>query len=140
MLNVEEIKSLIPHRYPFLMLDRVIEIKEGESIKAYKNISINEEYFRGHFPGTAIFPGALIMEAMAQAACVLLKKSKPDLAATHFYITSVKIRYLKPVVPGDQLNLMVKMIKAASIGGICETEATVGNEVVAKGDMSFACK
>ena len=140
MLNVEEIKSLIPHRYPFLMLDRVIEIKEGESIKAYKNISINEEYFRGHFPGTAIFPGALTIEAMAQAACILLKKSKPELAATHFYITSVKIRFLKPAVPGDQLNLTVKMIKAASIGGICETEAAVGNEIVAKGEMSFACK
>ena len=140
MLNIEEIKSLIPHRYPFLMLDRVVEIKEGEYINAYKNISINEEYFNGHFPGSAIFPGALITEAMAQAACVLLKKSKPDLAATHFYITNVKIRFLKPVVPGDQLTLKVKMIKAASIGGICETEASVGNEVVAKGEMSFACK
>ena len=118
MLNIEEIKSLIPHRYPFLMLDRVVEIKEGESIKAYKNISINEEYFRGHFPDMPIFPGALIVEAMAQAACVLLKKSKPDLAATHFYITSVKMRFLKPVVQGDQLNLTVKMVKAASIGGI----------------------
>ncbi len=140
MLNVEEIKSLIPHRYPFLMLDRVVELKEGESIKAYKNISINEEYFQGHFPGTAILPGALIMEALAQAACVLLKKSVPGLAATHFYITSVKMRFLKPVVPGDQLNLMVKMVKAASVGGICETEAMVGSETVAKGEMSFACK
>ena len=125
MLNIEEIKSLIPHRYPFLMLDRVVEIREGESIKAYKNISINEEYFRGHFPDTAILPGALIAEAMAQASCVLFKKSIPDLSATIFYLTSVKIRFLKPVVPGDQLNITVKIVKAAKVGGICVAEAMV---------------
>ena len=85
MLNIEDIKSLIPHRYPFLMLDRVTEVKEGDYLKAYKNVSINEDYFRGHFPGAPILPGALIIEAMAQAACVLFKKSVPDLAATLFY-------------------------------------------------------
>ena len=140
MLNIEDIKALIPHRYPFLMLDRVVEIKEGKSIKAYKNISINEEYFRGHFPNTPILPGALIIEAMAQAACVLLKKSMPGAAATLFYITNVKVRFFKPVVPGDQLNISVNMVKVASIGGICETEAAVNNDTVAKGEMTFACK
>ena len=140
MLTIEDIKMLIPQRYPFLMLDRVTEIKEGEWIKAYKNISINEEYFRGHFPDTAIFPGALIVEAMAQAACVLLKKSMPDIATTLVYITNVKVRFFKPAVPGDQLNISVKMVKVARIGGICETEAKVGNEVIAKGEMTFACK
>ena len=67
-MNTEEIQSLIPQRFPFLMLDRVEEVKEGEYIKAYKNISIDEEYFKGHFPGMAVFPGALTAEAMAQAA------------------------------------------------------------------------
>lgn len=140
MLNVEEIKSLIPQRYPFLMLDRVIDIKEGGWIKAYKNISINEEFFRGHFPNTAILPGALIVEAMAQAACVLLKKSIPGMSAALYYITSVKVRFLKPVVPGDRLNLLIKIVKAAQVGGICETEAAVDNEVVAKGEMTFAAR
>jgi len=140
MLNTEDIQSLIPQRFPFLMLDRVLEIKDGEFIKAYKNVSINEGYFQGHFPGTAVFPGALIVEAMAQAACVLLKKSIPDLNATLFYVTNVKVRFLKPVVPGDQLNLIVKAVKMTRAGSICEAEVQVSGETAAKGEMTFACK
>lgn len=140
MLNTEEIKSLIPQRYPFLMLDRVVEIKEGQLIKAYKNISIDEECFNGHFPDAPIFPGAFIAEAMAQAACVLLKKSIPDLKATLYYVTNVKIRFFKPVVPGDQLYITIKTVKMTRIGGIFETEASVDNDKVAKGEMTFACK
>lgn len=140
MLNIEEIKNLIPQRYPFLMLDRVVEIKTGELIRAYKNISANEEYFRGHFPDTPVFPGALTAEAMAQAACVLLKKSIPDLNATLFYVTNIKIRFFRPVAPGDQLHISVKTVKMTRIGGIFETEASVDNDIVAKGEMTFACK
>ena len=140
MLNVEEIKALIPQRYPFLMLDRVTEIEEGLRIKAYKNISINEECFQGHFPGSAIFPGAFIAEAMAQAACILLKKSILDLTATLFYVTNAKIRFFKIVVPGDQLHIIVKTVKMTRIGGIFETEASVGKDLVAKGGMTFACR
>ncbi|MFA6142335.1 MAG: 3-hydroxyacyl-ACP dehydratase FabZ [Candidatus Omnitrophota bacterium] len=140
MLNIEEIKGLIPQRFPFLMLDRVVEIKEGEYIKAYKNISINEDYFRGHFPDMPIFPGALISESMAQAACILIKKSVKDLKATQFYVTNIKVRFLKPVVPGDRLDLFIKTVKIAQTGGIFETEASVNNSVVAKGEMTFACK
>jgi 3-hydroxyacyl-[acyl-carrier-protein] dehydratase len=140
MLNIEEIKSLIPQRYPFLMLDRVVELKTGESIRAYKNVTINEGYFVGHFPHSPIFPGALTAEAMAQAACILLKKSIPDLDASLFFVTNIKIRFLKPVIPGDQLNVAIKTVKMTRIGGIFETEASVGNETVAKGEMTFACK
>ena len=140
MLNTEEIKALIPQRYPFLMLDRVVEINPGKSITAYKNISINEDYFRGHFPNTPIFPGALMAEAMAQAACIFLKKTILDLDATMFYVTSSKIRFFKPVVPGDQLYVVVTAIKVARIGGVFETQALVNNEIVAKGEMAFACK
>ena len=139
-MNIEEIQSLIPQRYPFLMLDKVVEIKPGESIRAYKNISINEDYFRGHFPGTPIFPGALTAEAMAQAACIFLKKTILDLDATMFYVTSSKIRFFKPVVPGDQLHIIVKAVKVARIGGVFETQALVNDEVVARGEMTFACK
>jgi len=140
MMDTEEIKSLIPQRVPFLMLDRVVEIKPGELIRAYKNVSINEDYFRGHFPDTAIFPGALIAEAMAQAACILLKKSILDLKATLFYVTGVKVRFFKPVIPGDQLYIIIKTIKMTHIGGIFETEAAVDGKTVAKGEMTFACK
>ena len=140
ILNSEEIKALIPQRFPFLMLDRVVELKEGEYIKACKNISINEEFFKGHFPDAPVFPGALIAEAMAQAACVLLKKSIKDLAATAFYVTNIKIRFFKTVVPGDQLYITIKTVKMTRIGGIFETEAFVNNDIVAKGEMTFACK
>jgi len=140
MMNIEEIQSLIPQRYPFLMLDKVVELKEGELIRAYKNVSINEDYFRGHFPNTPIFPGALTAEAMAQAACILLKKSIPDLDATLFYVTNIKIRFFKVIVPGDQLHVMIKTIKMTRIGGLFETQALVNEEIVAKGEMTFACK
>jgi len=140
MLNISEIQNLVPQKYPFLMLDKVVDIEIGKSIKAYKNISINEEYFRGHFPSMPIFPGALTAEAMAQAACVLLKKSLPDLKASVFYVSNIKIRFFKPVVPGDRLYVTINTIKMTSIGGIFETEAVVGSEVVARGEMTFACK
>ena len=140
MLGIEEIKRLIPQRFPFLMLDRVVEIKEGQYIKAYKNVSMNEECFNGHFPGSAVFPGAFIAEGMAQAACVLLKKSIKDLTATLFYVTSVKIRFFRVVIPGDQLHITVKTVKMTRIGGVFETEASVDNDIVAKGEMTFACK
>jgi len=140
MLNTEQIKSLIPQRFPFLMLDRVTDIKEGEYVKAYKNVSIDEDHFRGHFPDNPVFPGALIAEAMAQSACVLLKVSIKDLKATQFYVTNIKIRFSKVVVPGDRLDILVKTVKMTRIGGIFETEASVNNEVVSKGEMTFACK
>jgi 3-hydroxyacyl-[acyl-carrier-protein] dehydratase len=140
ILNTEEIKSLIPQRYPFLMLDRVVEIKDGQYIKACKNISINEACFNGHFPDNPVFPGAFIAEAMAQAACILLKKSIPDLTATAFYVTAIKIRFSRVVVPGDRLNITVKTVKMTRIGGVFETEAAVDNNIAAKGEMTFACK
>ena len=140
MITIEEIKKLIPQRYPFLMLDRVTELSEGKFIKAYKNVSANESYFNGHFPNNPVFPGALTAEAMAQAACILLKKSIKDLKATSFYVTNIKIRFSKPIVPGDQLYVMIKTVKMTRIGGIFETEASVDNNIVSKGEMTFACK
>ena len=140
MLNVEDIKNLIPQRYPFLMLDRIVEIKEGQYIKAYKNISIDEECFNGHFPDSPVFPGAFIAEGMAQAACVLLKKSILDLKATLFYVTRVKLQFFKVVIPGDQMHITVNTVKMTRIGGIFEAEASVDGKIVAKGEMTFACK
>ena len=140
MLDIKEIEKLVPQKYPFLMLDKVVELKEGESITAYKNISINEEYFKGHFPHMPIFPGSLTAEAMAQAACILLKKSMPELKATAFYVSGIKIRFLKTVVPGDRLYVKIRTIKMTTIGGVFETEAMVDSGLAAKGEMTFACK
>ena len=140
MITIEEIKKLLPQRYPFLMLDRIVDIKEGKSIEACKNVSVNEPFFNGHFPNNPIFPGALTAEAMAQAACILIQKSIKDLGATNFYVTNMKIRFFKTVIPGDQLYVKVKAIKMVKMGGVFETEASVNNDTVAKGEMTFACK
>jgi len=140
MITIEEIKKLIPQKYPFLMLDRVTEFETEKSITAYKNISANESFFNGHFPDNPIFPGSLTAEAMAQAACILLKKSIPDLEAKAFYVTNIKIRFSKIVIPGDQLKVIIKTVKMTRMGGVFETEAKVNDDTVAKGEMTFACK
>lgn len=140
MMNIEEIKKVLPQRYPFLMLDRVTDINKGESIKAYKNVTANEAYSDGHFPGNPILPGALTAEAMAQAACILIQESIPDLKATNFFVTNMKIRFFKTVIPGERLEVNIKAIKMVKVGGVFETKANVGNNTVAKGEMTFACR
>ena len=139
-MDIQEIKKNLPQRYPFLMLDKVVNIVPGKYIEGYKNVSINEAYFNGHFPENPVFPGALTAEAMAQAACILIQKSISDLNATNFFVTNMKIRFLKTVSPGDRLCVMVKAIKMVKMGGVFETEAKIESELVAKGEMTFACK
>lgn len=103
--------TLLPHRYPFLLIDRVIDYTLGESIVAYKNITINEECFLGHFPGEPIFPGVLILEAMAQAAGILGFKTLGSTDKLYLYAGIDKARFKNPVVPGDRLVISVRLIK-----------------------------
>ena len=113
MIDIEKIKTLLPHRYPFLLIDRVIEVEKGKSIKALKNVSINEPSFQGHFPAKAVMPGVLIIEALTQAAGLLrlLGLEEGISEDSLFYLVGVdKVRIRKPVVPGDQLILDVKLI------------------------------
>lgn len=140
ILNVEDIKNLIPHRPPLLMIDRVIALEPGKSIKALKNISVNEDFFRGHFPGYPVMPGNLITEAMAQAACVLFRKTYPNLDIKAYYLGSFKVRFLNPAVPGDILELLVESVKMTSVGGVFKVTASVEEKDVAKGEMSFMVK
>ena len=107
-MNVNEIMALLPHRYPFLLVDRVVEIVPGERILAYKNISINEDVFNGHFPGAPIFPGVMIVEAMAQVSGLLgfaTTGEKADDGKLYLFAGVDKVRFKRPVVPGDQLML-----------------------------------
>lgn len=107
-MQIEDIKRLLPHRYPFLLVDRVIELELGKRILAYKNITANEEVFSGHFPGTAIFPGVLIIEAMAQAAGILSFATidkQPDDPTLYLFAGVDGVRFKRPVVPGDRLML-----------------------------------
>lgn len=114
MIDIEKIKDILPHRYPFLLVDRVLEVEKGNYIKAIKNITINEPFFQGHFPSKSIMPGVLIIEALAQAAGLLgaLGFEEGDVSEDSlFYLVGVdKVRFRKPVGPGDQLILDVKFI------------------------------
>ena len=113
MMDIKEIREYLPHRYPFLLVDRVIDLKLKESIVAYKNVSINEPFFNGHFPQLPVMPGVLIVEAMAQAAGILGFKTldkKPADGSVYLFAGADKIRFRRQVIPGDQLLLKVNYV------------------------------
>ncbi|GAA6184146.1 MULTISPECIES: 3-hydroxyacyl-ACP dehydratase FabZ [Alteromonadaceae] len=110
-IEIEEIMELLPHRYPFLLIDRVTEYVLGETIKAYKNVTFNEPCFTGHFPGKPIFPGVLILEAMAQAAGILGFKTAGNSDELYLYAGIDNARFKRPVVPGDRLDFDVCVVK-----------------------------
>lgn len=111
MMDLLEIQKLLPHRYPFLLVDRVVEIDPGRRLVAYKNVSGNEPFFNGHFPGHPVMPGVLVLEALAQA-CALLASKSEDLSQRVIYLMAIdKAKFRKPVVPGDRLQLEVEVIK-----------------------------
>jgi 3-hydroxyacyl-[acyl-carrier-protein] dehydratase len=145
-INFDEIKALVPQKFPLLMVDRVLALEKGKKIVAIKNITGNEIFFLGHFPNMAVMPGAFIIESMAQTAIILFRKSYEDDAAareqanTVFLFGGAKVRFLKPVIPGDQLQIEVTMIKAISVGGVVEAIATVEGQRVAKANLTFGVK
>jgi len=114
IIDVEKIKTILPHRYPFLMIDRVLEVENGQYIKALKNVTVNEPFFQGHFPSKSVMPGVLIIEALAQAAGLLgaLGFEEGEIPENSlFYLVGIdKVRFRKPVGPGDQLILDVKFL------------------------------
>ncbi|WP_288742793.1 3-hydroxyacyl-ACP dehydratase FabZ, partial [uncultured Rheinheimera sp.] len=113
ILEIQEIMALLPHRYPFLMIDRVLDFTPGESLTAIKNVTINEPIFTGHFPNMPIFPGVLILEALAQATGILGFKTVTERSENELYLFAAidEARFKKPVVPGDQMVLEVKFLK-----------------------------
>lgn len=140
MMNIEEIKEYLPQRYPFLMVDRVVSIELGKSIVAYKNVSVNEPFFEGHFPDFPIMPGVMIIEALAQAAGVLGFKSqekKPKDGYLYYFVGADEVRLKRPVVPGDRLTLEATII--ASKRGVYKFQcrASVGDELV--GEAMIMC-
>lgn len=135
-MNFEMVKSILPQHIPFLMIDKVKEIIPGKKITCIKNISGNDLVFLGHFPNQSIFPGVLITESMAQASILLFHEKKQENSV--FYLTSTKLRFLVPVVPGDQLVIHISTIREAASGAIVEARAEVEEKTVAKGELSFA--
>jgi 3-hydroxyacyl-[acyl-carrier-protein] dehydratase len=140
-LDINEILRYLPHRYPFLLVDRVLECRPGETIRALKNVTYNEPYFTGHFPGRPVMPGVIIIEALAQTAGILAFASVNTIPTeqTRFYFVGIdKARFRKPVIPGDQLILTATVQR--SLRGIWkfETRALVGDTEVAHAEMMVA--
>ncbi len=138
-MNINEIQSIIPHRYPMLLIDRIIEIEPLKRIVAIKNVTINEQVFQGHFPGAPVFPGVLIIEAMAQAGAVLLFREVPDRDSKLLYFTGIEeARFRKPVIPGDQLRIEITVIRYKMGFAKLRAEAFVDGQLVAEAVISSA--
>lgn len=136
VFDIEKILEFLPHRYPFLLVDRVLEMKKGKSLVALKNVSINEEFFQGHFPQMRVMPGVLIIEAIAQAGGILIHHSIPNPGGKLYFFSKIdKTRFRKPVVPGDQMRLEVEIIKLKSRVCHVRGRALVDGEVVTEGEV-----
>jgi len=137
-LNIQEILEYLPHRYPFLLIDRVIECELGKRIRALKNVSVNEPYFNGHFPYYKVMPGVLIVEAMAQAAAILSFRTmgiKPDDKSVYYFAGIDRARFKKPVMPGDQLVLEVSIERTVRSVVKYAGKAYVGEALVAEAEL-----
>lgn len=138
MLDIRAIMDILPHRYPFLLVDRVLAINEG-SIVALKNVTYNEPFFQGHFPGVPVFPGVLLVEAMAQAGGVLMLRDIPERHDKLILFTGIdRCRFRRPVVPGDQVIFEVRVLKKRSRFAVLSGVAKVDGEVVAEAQLSSA--
>jgi 3-hydroxyacyl-[acyl-carrier-protein] dehydratase len=143
MLDINQLTKILPQRYPFLLIDKVIELIPGEKVTAIKNVSINEPYFIGHFPGEPLMPGALILEAMAQASIVLYHSHYQEQlknGAKYFLSSISKAEFKYPVVPGDQLRMEAKTIRLIPTAAIVSVIAYVGDKLVAKAEFVFGVK
>jgi 3-hydroxyacyl-[acyl-carrier-protein] dehydratase len=136
MLTIIDIMKILPHRYPMLLIDRIVEIDAGKRIVGIKNVSANEQFFQGHFPGAPVMPGVLIVEAMAQCAAVLILRDIPNREEKLFLFGGVdKARFRKPVVPGDQVRLECEIVQRRSSSVRIHGTATVNGELVAEAEM-----
>ena len=136
MLDLEKILELLPHRYPFLLVDRVLEVDGTRRIVGLKNVTFNEPFFQGHFPGHPVMPGVLIIEAMAQTGGLLLMEQIPDRASKVVYFMALdNVKFRKPVLPGDQLRMEVEMMQFRGKVARMKGTARVEGQVVAEAEM-----
>jgi len=137
VLQSEDIQKIIPHRYPFLMVDRIIELEEGKRAVGIKSVSSNEPFFQGHFPGHPIMPGVLIMEALAQVGAVVILKMPGYEGYLALFAGLDDVKFKRQVIPGDQLRLEVELIKFRKTFGVAQGKAYVGEELAAEGTLKF---
>ncbi|MFN7142817.1 MAG: 3-hydroxyacyl-ACP dehydratase FabZ [Myxococcota bacterium] len=135
-MNIHEILKLLPHRYPFLMIDRVLEVDPGVRVVALKNVSVNEPCFQGHFPGIPVFPGVLIVEAIAQAAGIVAMSANPEMGKKVVYLAALDgFRFRKPVVPGDALRISVEKVTEKRSIWKFAAKVEVDGKLVAEGEV-----
>jgi len=138
MLNIEEIKKILPHRYPFLLVDKILELEKGKRAVGIKNVSANEEFFQGHFPQKPVMPGVLIVEALAQVGACAILSCEENQGKIALFAGIDKMRFKRQVIPGDQLRLEVELTKVKGTIGKGSAKATVNGEIAAEGELMFA--
>ena len=135
-MDVNEIQRIIPHRYPFLLVDAILELEPAQRIVGIKNVTINEPFFQGHFPGAPVMPGVLIVEAMAQVAAVMVLKDIPDRERKLVYFSGIdQARFRQPVIPGDQIRIVVEVIRLRPRHGKMRAEAYVRDKLAAEAEI-----
>ena len=135
-MDITEIRKLLPHRFPFLLVDRVLEVQPGTSLRGYKNVSANEEFFQGHFPDHPVMPGVLVIEALAQAAALLALKSMEVTGGQAIYLVAIdNARFRRPVVPGDRLDLDVSVEKRRARIWRMHGKASVDGQLCCEADL-----
>jgi len=142
-MDVYEVMKHLPHRYPFLLIDRVLEVVPGESVVAIKNVTINEPFFPGHFPQRPVMPGVMIMEAMAQASGMLAYRTDPTLeepGSLYFFVGMDKVRFKRQVEPGDQLRFEVDLVRTKRSIWMFSGKALVDGQVAASGDLMMTVR
>ncbi len=142
-MDIDEIMKYLPHRYPMLLIDKVVEFHHGESLVALKNVSYNESYFQGHFPNRPVMPAVIILEAMAQATGILVLRSMdklPSEKSIYYFVGIDGARFRRPVVPGDQLRIEVNLLRSSRGIWKLRSEASVAGDVVASGDLMGAMR
>ncbi|GMB01303.1 3-hydroxyacyl-ACP dehydratase FabZ [Pelosinus sp. IPA-1] len=138
MLSTTEIQEILPHRYPFLLVDRIIEIEPMKRAVGIKNVTMNEPFFQGHFPGHPVMPGVLLMEAMAQVGGVAMLYPEENRGKLAFFAGADRVKFRRPVVPGDQVRMVAELIKVRGNMGKIWAQAFVDEQLVAEGEFLFA--
>ena len=136
-LDIQQIMEIIPHRPPFLLVDRILKIEPGRSVTAIKNVTMNEPYFQGHFPGAPVMPGVLIVEAMAQAGAVAILSQEEFKGKTPFFGGIKNAKFKRMVVPGDTLRFEVEIVKLKGSAGVGQGKAYVGGKVACQAEFIF---